>query len=110
MEGGPDPDCRRGMLWDENRQDRLMLEWYQKLIAVRKENPALLDGTITEERIDDENGTLFITRELEGTPIHLLYHFRDGQVNVPEYEGKVDLLTGKAFSGTLEGYEAVVLK
>ncbi len=110
MEGGPDPDCRRGMLWDEKRQDRSMLEWYQKLIAVRKEHPVLLDGTITKECVCDEDGTLFITRELDGAKIHLLYHFRDGQVNVPEYEGKVDLLTGKAFSGTMQGYEVVVLK
>lgn len=87
-----------------------MLEWYQKLIAVRKEHPVLLDGTITKEHVCDEDGTLFITRELDDAKIHLLYHFRDSQVNVPEYEGKVDLLTGKAFSGTMQGYEVVVLR
>ncbi|WP_018250244.1 alpha-glycosidase [Orenia marismortui] len=44
MAGGSDPDCRRGMLWDENKQDKQLLKWYKKLISIRKDNPALRTG------------------------------------------------------------------
>lgn len=36
MVGLTDPDCRRGMLWDEAEQDRELFRWYQRLIALRR--------------------------------------------------------------------------
>ena len=29
MPGANDPDCRRGMYWDEEYQDKEMFEWYK---------------------------------------------------------------------------------
>ena len=43
LEGGPDPDCRRGMLWDENRRNKEMLGYYQTLLKIRHEHPVLTD-------------------------------------------------------------------
>ena len=31
MPGANDPDCRRGMYWDEEYQDKEMYEWYKQL-------------------------------------------------------------------------------
>jgi len=51
MEGDKDPDCRRCYPWDweqrveESGQQAELLAYYKKLIAVRKNNPALRDGT-----------------------------------------------------------------
>ena len=36
--------CRQSMMWEEAEQDRELLEWYQKLIAIRQDNPALRTG------------------------------------------------------------------
>ena len=37
MVGLNDPDCRRGMIWDPEKQDLELLEWYRRLIALRRE-------------------------------------------------------------------------
>lgn len=44
MVGETDPDCRRGMIWDQKEQDQETLEWYKRLIALRKERPVLRTG------------------------------------------------------------------
>lgn len=44
MEGGGDPDCRRPMIWEESRQDQELLTLYRRLLALRKELPALRCG------------------------------------------------------------------
>ncbi len=41
MEGGRDPDCRRGMIWDTARWDRDLFETAKKYIALRKKLRAL---------------------------------------------------------------------
>lgn len=110
MEGGPDPDCRRGMLWDVCRQDRDMLSWYQTLIKARKNCPAILEGKVTGKNVDDEHGVLEIKKEFGGETINLLYHFKDGTVPMEPYKNRINILTDQPFSGELQPYEAVVLK
>ncbi len=48
MEGGPDPDCRRPMVWEPELQDQEMLAHYRQLIALRyKHAPLRADGVWT---------------------------------------------------------------
>lgn len=48
MEGGPDPDCRRPMIWEPGHQDQELLAYYRRVIALRKKHPALrADGVWT---------------------------------------------------------------
>ncbi len=105
MTGGPDPDCRRGMLWDARRQDLDMLDFYRRLIQVRKSNPGLVDGDADAQLADDDRGVVMIRRR----DLVLLFHGRNGTVTVDVPEG-VDLLTGQPFDGTLVGYQAAVIK
>ncbi|MGB9678467.1 MAG: glycoside hydrolase family 13 protein [Thermoanaerobacteraceae bacterium] len=42
--GGYDPDCRRCMIWDRNKQKRDIFEFYKKLIYIRKKNEELRNG------------------------------------------------------------------
>lgn len=44
MMGLTDPDCRRGMVWDYEQQNRELFAWYQQLISLRKKNPVLRTG------------------------------------------------------------------
>jgi glycosidase len=43
MEGGDDPECRRGMAWDQVDHNPT-LAWYRRLIALRNGSPALRYG------------------------------------------------------------------
>lgn len=106
MTGGYDPDCRRGMLWDEARQDRDMLAYYQKLIAIRKANPCLTEGDADEMTADDESGLVTIRRG----DLLLLFYGGEGSVELPEYVGNEELISGKPFDGTLGAYQAAVIR
>ncbi|WP_053377222.1 alpha-glycosidase [Paenibacillus sp. FJAT-27812] len=44
MSGGDDPDNRRCMIWDEDRQDSQLFEFYQQMIVLRKQYSALRYG------------------------------------------------------------------
>lgn len=110
MDGAGDPDCRRGMLWDNARQDRECLQWYKSLIRVRHENPAITQGELLRMDARDEEGLIIISRILDGRRVTMLFHCGEGSAMVPELVGRTDLLTGQVFRGTVEGYCAVVLR
>ncbi|WP_260510066.1 alpha-glycosidase [Paenibacillus typhae] len=44
LEGENDPDCRKCMIWEEDRQDRELHQTYKQLIRLRKEHPVLRTG------------------------------------------------------------------
>ena len=109
MTGAKDPDCRRGMLWDENRQDADMLRWYKTLLRLRREVPAITRGETIREEAWDDQGLIRITRRLEGQEVTLLFHGKTGTVRLPELAGKENALTGTTFDGFLTGIAAAVL-
>ncbi len=109
MTGGPDPDCRRGMLWEDARQDKDMLCWYRRLLRLRKEFPGILDGQVVQEKAWDEDGLICITRRLTGRDVTLLFHAKEGNVQIPELAGKQELLSGTHFTGSVSGITAMVL-
>ena len=105
LAGARDPDCRRGMLWDEARRDRDLLEWYRKLIRLRKAFPQLLEEAPDSVKTDDQRGLVLI----EWENLVVAFNGTGKKVSVPAYAGAEDLLGG-TFSGTLQGYQAAVLK
>lgn len=62
MDGGDDPDCRKCMEWDQGKQDRELFDFYQLLIALRKQHAALRDGRFRFLHADNEKGTLIYER------------------------------------------------
>ncbi len=44
INGGPDPLCRGGMVWDEDEQDQTLQEYYRALLRARKDHKALVKG------------------------------------------------------------------
>ncbi|MBR7178212.1 MAG: alpha-glycosidase [Oscillospiraceae bacterium] len=110
MTGAKDPDCRRGMVWDESRWDRATYDWYRALLRVRKALPAITEGTLLRQDAWDDLSLIRITREKDGRRATVIFHAADGTVHLPELAGKRDLLTGKVFDGTLSGFTAMVLE
>jgi len=43
--GGEDPDCRRAMIWDKNQQNINLLNFYKRMIKLRRESQALRRGS-----------------------------------------------------------------
>ena len=114
MTGGNDPDCRRGMLWKEELQDKQMLAHYKKLLALRKSEPCIVNGAQRFLFTDDENGLLIEERSIHNRDkadrrVVILYHNGNKMVEVPEYAGKYDLLGKEVFDGKVKGYEVKVL-
>lgn len=109
MTGGKDPDCRRGMLWGEDRQNKNMLHWYRRLLQIRREYPVITKGgTLLQEAIDGA-GFIRITKRLDNQEVTLLFCAKDTSVDLPELVGKTDLLTGKDFDGKMSGICTMVL-
>ncbi|WNS45020.1 alpha-glycosidase [Paenibacillus sp. MMS20-IR301] len=44
LTGHEDPDCRKCMEWDKDKQDRELYDFYRLMIALRKEHKALREG------------------------------------------------------------------
>ena len=109
MEGGPDPDCRRGMLWEEDRQNRECLAYYRRLIRIRHDFPGLTKGKMVKEYADDHKGVLYMERNWQGQSLVLIFYFRKGNVSLPGLRGRRNLITGGDFSGLLGDYEAALL-
>ena len=107
--GGPDPDCRRGMLWAEERQNKEIFCYYQTLIRIRHEYTVLTAGDIVKQYEDDTEGLIFMERHLGNQNIAVIFHMQQGKVELPDLEGRRNLVSGQSFSGCLGDYEVAVL-
>ena len=110
MKGGNDPDCRRGMLWDEKYQNSSIYDWYRKLIQTRKAHPTLTLGSLIDCETDDEHSLIQMTRKLENTTLTVIFHSTENAVTLDKYKGCTDLITGEVFDGVLDGYEVLLVE
>lgn len=115
MTGGADPDCRRGMVWDEKYQNQEVYQWYRKLIQIRKEYPALTEGNIVDIFTDDTHGVFAITRELDGQQMTLLVNASSDEISENEvealksYKTQTNIIRDEKFSEKLCAFELAVL-
>ncbi len=109
LEGGPDPDCRRGMLWDESRQNKEVLKFYKTLIRIRHEYPVLTEGILVKQYAEDSTGIIYMERCLNGQSMIVVFHTKEGNATLPELKGRKNLVDGQKFSGNLGDYETAVL-
>lgn len=109
MDGGPDPDCRRGMVWDRAYQDEETFSWYQRLIEIRHSHPCLTEGTVTACMAEDETGLIEMTMESEEETLTLLLHCSDKPAACEAYAGRRELIANCRFDGKLGPWSAAVL-
>jgi glycosidase len=139
MWGGDDPDTRKPMIWpdiqyedethypfdvlrkkDKVEQDKGLMEFYKKMINIRKSNPALVYGDITFTVIDDKNGVLAYNRNFESKEIVVIFNKsgkkQSAKIPLSKAGNFINALnpsqTIKSENGflhiELEGYKAVV--
>jgi len=133
MWGADDPDCRKPLWWKEysfepetrnnyqpgtKKYDRVgfnqaQFDWYKKLIALRKNNPALQKGDI---RFLDSDGKMIVYERSDENGrivVALNAGMRKSRFTLPGKGTCTDLLTGKKVKPgavTLSPLSAVVLK
>ncbi len=118
MWGADDPDCRKPMVWedieydvekahfnpDKHRkpdlvsQDKALLGFYRKLIAMRKQHSVLAVGDLQFNIADDENMILgYLRSGGEGQRIQVIFNRSSDikEVAIPEKGNYLDLLTGE---------------
>ncbi|ERI93590.1 cyclomaltodextrinase [Clostridiales bacterium oral taxon 876 str. F0540] len=98
MAGGDDPQCRGCMVWEKEKQNTELLEFYKKLIAVRNENKALVHGEYKEIYLKDN--VIIFERSLEDETIVVAINNNDEavKVEVEVFAETIDLVSGKAIS------------
>lgn len=83
MTGDNDPGCRAGMVWDYEKQDAEILEWYRRFIGLRKRYPVLCDGSFRSILCNDKKNLYgFMRKNKEGTVYILLNNSSEETVSV----------------------------
>lgn len=110
MKGGPDPDCRRGMVWKEEYQNAKMFDWYKHLIRLRKEYPCLMEGETISCETQDDTGLIILVKRLGTEELTLIFHGKKEALELPQFAGRYNLITQKAFSGKIAGFDVALLQ
>jgi len=101
MWGADDPDSRKPVIWpdiqfedethhpfdkprkkDKVEQDKELMNFYKKLISIRKSNPVLAFGDILFSVVDDKNNILAYNRVFESSEIVVIFNKSDKIQNV----------------------------
>jgi alpha-glucosidase len=66
----------------ESREDDSLLSWYQRLIQLRRENPALHDGALTMLNVNDDKVLSWLRKTSEGQSVLVVCNFTAHQQTV----------------------------
>ncbi|WP_081970189.1 alpha-glycosidase [Paenibacillus sp. FSL P4-0081] len=112
LTGEDDPDCRKCMIWEEDRQDRELFSFYQRMIALRKEHKVLRTGHfrflqsdadsrgLVYDRFDD-NSRFTVWMNNSSEPLTLQQSFTGGSWQ-DAFSGEPVEMDGDGISITLE--------
>lgn len=93
MVGGNDPDCRRCMIWEEEKQDQDLFNFYKTLNRIRKENKSLVSGDF--KTLYKEDNVIAFKRAYENEEIVVMLNNSENtyDLNLDSLNGKyIDLL------------------
>lgn len=110
MKGGADPDCRRGMVWNEAHQNAKMFDWYKHLIRLRKEYPCITEGEIISCETQDDTGLIVMVKRLGNEELTIIFHGKKEPLILPQFAGRYNLITQSIFHGKLAGYDVALLQ
>jgi cyclomaltodextrinase / maltogenic alpha-amylase / neopullulanase len=101
LPGGRDPDCRRSFPWEEQEQDRELLETFRSLVALRREHPALRSSDYRRVHpTGKRNGQLVAFERRDGDETLLVaVNAGEEDAGVPVGPGSFTLLWGEGKAG-----------
>lgn len=88
MEGAGDPDCRRGMLWDKDKQNSDIFNFYKKWINIHKKYSALKNGSFKTVYVDDEKRIYVFLRKNNNEELLIAFNFSENDCNLDILKGK----------------------
>lgn len=99
MSGGADPDCRRGMIWDDKKRDKELFEYYKKMILIRKQEETLRSGET--ETIKAENGIYIFKRINKHDEILIVINRDKDEINVEIKGTFISLISGEKIANNI---------
>jgi glycosidase len=78
--GGEEPESRKCMIWNEEKQNRELFNFYKELISIRKNNPTLIYGSY--RTLYSESSILIFERNYKNQKILVAINNNDKQNNV----------------------------
>jgi cyclomaltodextrinase / maltogenic alpha-amylase / neopullulanase len=103
MKGTMDPDCRKPMIWDSKSQNHIILEFYQKLIAIRRKYEALTEGEFSTWIEDNKQGVYGYIRYTKDEYIGVIINNsnKESIVKTKDWYGSsnkiTDLISGREY-------------
>lgn len=99
MQGGKDPDCRRGMLWDENKQNGEIFDYYKKWIKIHKKYSSLKNGEFKTIYVNDDANVYIFKRFNENEELYIAFNFSNNNISLDYLNDKkvIDELEQKLF-------------
>lgn len=109
MTGENDPDCRKPMWWNKERQDKDMFQFMQHLIAFRKQYTDVIGkGDLVRYDLDEETQVVSVYRQNHEQILKGTFNLGDKVVSITE-TGQ-DLLSCQMKNGQLQPYEFKIEK
>lgn len=117
LTGGGDPHCRGTMIWEEEKQNKELLDFYKMLIALRKKHPALRRGKYRTCSVEEAKNLYGFTRETEEETLYIFLNNSQciRTLPLPEPKTFTNLLTGELLGEneatlTLSPYTGAILQ
>jgi len=80
LNGGEDPQCRKCMIWEKQKQNTELLNLYKTMISVRKNNKALIYGDY--KKLYCKDNILVFERSYEGDSLIIAINNNDEEYKV----------------------------
>ncbi len=107
LDGGKDPDNRRCMPWDEREWDKDMRAFHQKLISIRRQSDALINGGF--QILHAEGDVIAFQRQSHSEQIIVLaYRGADGMSAVELDMELANIADGRTLTDMLGGAQMLV--
>ncbi|TDA66906.1 MAG: glycoside hydrolase family 13 protein [Clostridia bacterium] len=106
--GGPDPDCRRPMVWNPAEQDTSLLDFYCRLIQVRRRYRALQDGLFQPLLVDSRHDIYAYARRREEASMVVVLNAGDQEQAVSLAAWPAGAVPGQVWADLLGGSEVRV--
>ena len=96
LDGGDDPENRKCMIWQEEKQNRELFNFYKNMINIRKNNKVFIHGDF--EEVYCKNNVIAFKRVLESEEILCIFNnsAESVLVNINSESKAVNLLTESA--------------
>ncbi|MEN1934530.1 alpha-glycosidase [Paenibacillus sp. 102] len=114
MDGGMDPGCRKCMVWDEDKQDKILFKHLQTLLSLRKQYKAFGGyGTFQCIEANDEQGYISYTKTHEEETIFIVLNPTNNEISAPipfDIAGEkiVNLYTNEEFSAEADSVQVAL--